>query len=91
MGPAREGKGTYLVTALARHGAEEAPARSRKRGSRVTRELRAPEGGGWEARVGDLEEFYLCFVLFCLSEVGAFKWLVDSYRHQIKAVRATLV
>lgn len=39
---------------LARHGAEEAPQRSRKRGSRVTRELWAPAGGDPEAGVGDL-------------------------------------
>ncbi|XP_076428953.1 uncharacterized protein LOC121829541 isoform X1 [Peromyscus maniculatus bairdii] len=38
---------------LARHSAEEAPPRSRKRGSRVTRALWAPAGGGRDARVGD--------------------------------------
>lgn len=39
---------------LARHGAEEAPPRSRKRGSRVTRELWELAGGDPEAGVGDL-------------------------------------
>lgn len=53
-GAGEGGERNIFGHSLARHSAEEAPPRSRKRGSRVTRELWEPAGGDPEAGVGDL-------------------------------------